>query len=85
MEFNLFYFAQLREVIGLNQEQVTCSASVQTVADLRAWMATRGVPYTNAFAANQTVRCAVNRTMASDAQVLTSGCEVAFFPPVTGG
>ena len=85
MKFNLYYFAQLREVIGVNQEQIDCPEHVTTVASLRTWMAGRGVPYADAFAANQTVRCALNRTMALDTQVLISECEIAFFPPVTGG
>jgi molybdopterin converting factor small subunit len=31
------------------------------------------------------VRVAVNQVMANDATPLVSECEVAFFPPVTGG
>ena len=31
------------------------------------------------------VRMALNQTMCADSAALSEGCEVAFFPPVTGG
>lgn len=85
MQLNLYYFAQLRETIGVNQERIDCPAQIKTVRDLRAWMATRAAPYEQAFAQNQNIRCAVNRTVVDDDQLLSAECEIAFFPPVTGG
>jgi molybdopterin synthase sulfur carrier subunit len=31
------------------------------------------------------VRAALNQVMSEEGQLLSEGCEVAFFPPVTGG
>jgi molybdopterin synthase sulfur carrier subunit len=31
------------------------------------------------------VRMACNQTMAEESTLLSEGCELAFFPPVTGG
>lgn len=85
MLLKLHYFAQLREAIGVNQEQIDCPEEVKTVGQLRVWMSQRDAPYLDAFSHNQHIRCAVNRTVADDAQMLSAGCEIAFFPPVTGG
>jgi molybdopterin synthase sulfur carrier subunit len=31
------------------------------------------------------VRCALNQSLAAEADAVVEGAEVAFFPPVTGG
>ena len=85
MQLKLYYFAQLREVVGVNQELIDCPPDVKTVGQLRAWMGARDAPYDEAFAQTQNIRCAVNRVVADDDQLLSVGCEIAFFPPVTGG
>ena len=85
MQLKLYYFAQLREALGINQEQIDCPPDVINVGQLRAWMGARSGPYVDAFAQTQNIRCAVNRVVADDNQYLSAGCEIAFFPPVTGG
>jgi molybdopterin synthase sulfur carrier subunit len=37
------------------------------------------------LALDRPVRMALNQTMVQGNAVLTEGCEVGFFPPVTGG
>jgi sulfur-carrier protein len=85
MQLNLFYFASLREALGMRSEQVQAPDTISNVAQLVAWMRTRPAPFNEAFAANRAIRCAVDQEVASDEIAITSGCEIAFFPPVTGG
>jgi molybdopterin synthase sulfur carrier subunit len=55
------------------------------VASLRQALIERGGVHAQCLALGLPVRVAVNQIMASDATPLTVDCEVAFFPPVTGG
>lgn len=83
MKIQVRYFASLRETIGLSDEIV--DTECQDIAGLRAELLARGGAHAECLAFNRPVRVAVNQVMASDATVLTVDCEVAFFPPVTGG
>ncbi|MBT3307463.1 MAG: molybdopterin converting factor subunit 1 [Alphaproteobacteria bacterium] len=81
----LLYFAWLREKAGVFQEDVSPPDSVGTVAELIAWQIKRGGGYAEAFADEGMVRVAVNQEYVGFDHSVTSGDEVAFFPPVTGG
>lgn len=81
----VLYFAWLRERTGLAEEQLDLPAQVRSVADLMAWLGTRGAGHAAAFAAANRIRCAVNQEFADPDTVLKPGDEIAFFPPVTGG
>lgn len=81
----LLYFAWLRERVGTAEESVALPPGVATVADLTAWLGTRGPGFAASFTANRTVRCAVNQEFARPETPVADGDEVAFFPPVTGG
>lgn len=83
MKVQLRYFASLRETIGLSTEAFDTSAA--DVASLRQALIERGGVYAQCLALGLPVRVAVNQVMASDATPLVGDCEVAFFPPVTGG
>lgn len=85
MTVKLLYFAWVREQTGLAQEQIELPASVRTVADLMAWLKTRGPEFETAFARANVIRAAIDQThVKHDAQV-AGAREIAFFPPVTGG
>jgi molybdopterin synthase sulfur carrier subunit len=56
-----------------------------TVGALRAELVARGGSHAQALAAGRAVRCALNQRMCGEAEALSDGAEVAFFPPVTGG
>jgi molybdopterin synthase sulfur carrier subunit len=45
----------------------------------------RGEHYRACLAPERPVRMAVNQRMVQGNATLTEGCEVGFFPPVTGG
>ena len=82
---HLLYFAWLRERVGLGQEDVAVPPGVATVADIVAWLRSRGPGYEAAFGTTAPVRCAVNQEFAGRDAAVSAGDEVAFFPPVTGG
>ncbi len=81
----ILYFAWLREKIGLSEESVEVPASVQTVADLLAWLEDRGDAYRQALSEKGVVRVAVDQEHVELDHPLTGHEEVALFPPVTGG
>jgi molybdopterin synthase sulfur carrier subunit len=80
------YFASIRESIGQGSEVLQTTAT--TLGQLRGELAARGGAYAESLDAafkGRTLRMALNQDMSDDAAVLLEGCEVAFFPPVTGG
>jgi molybdopterin synthase sulfur carrier subunit len=85
MKIQLRFFASLREALGTSQETVELPPPVETVGALRAHLRERGGAWTDALAPGRSLRMACDQLMASDATPLVEGCEVAFFPPVTGG
>jgi molybdopterin synthase sulfur carrier subunit len=85
MNIQLRYFASVREAVGLADESVTLPDGVATVGDVRAWLRARGGAWADALAEGRALRMACNHTMTDAATRVTDGCEVAFFPPVTGG
>lgn len=83
MKVQLRYFASVREAMGLGGEQRDTRAA--TLGQLRDELTAQGEPYSQALAPGRAVRMALDQVMAQDDAVLRDGCEVAFFPPVTGG
>jgi sulfur-carrier protein len=85
MKVTLRLFASLREAVGVAEEIIEPPWNVLTVGDLRAWLMERGAPWAEALSEARPLRMACNQAMCSSEEELTDGCEVAFFPPVTGG
>ena len=85
MDINLRFFASVRETLGVSQEAASVPAGVVTVGALRVHLVTRGGNWAAALAPERALRMAYNQVMCDADTVLTEGCEVAFFPPVTGG
>jgi molybdopterin synthase sulfur carrier subunit len=81
----LVYFAWVRERIGKTEETVTLPATVNTVADLIAWLAGRGEEYAYAFENPKVIRAAIDRKHVQPGTPITGANEIAFFPPMTGG
>ena len=82
MQVHLRYFASIRETLGCGSEAWQTKAL--TVEALRAELLLRGDAF-QCLASDQPVRMALNQVMCQPSDALTSGCEVGFFPPVTGG
>jgi molybdopterin synthase sulfur carrier subunit len=85
MQIQLRFFASVREALGVEAETASLPDGVLTVGDVRDWLAARGAPWADALAPGRSLRMACNHEMTAAATRLTDGCEVAFFPPVTGG
>ncbi len=79
------YFAWVRERIGKSDETLDPPADIVTVADLIAWLRTRGEGYEAAFANAATIRAAIDRTHVKHHAAIAGAREIAFFPPMTGG
>jgi molybdopterin synthase sulfur carrier subunit len=83
MNVTLKYFASIREAIGQGSESVSTQAS--TLKALREDLMARGGAYADVLAHGRAVRMALNQDLCDESAALSEGCEVAFFPPVTGG
>ncbi len=81
----LLYFAWLKTKTGVAEEEVAPPPDVATVADLLAWLQTRGPGYAEALADLSALRVAVNQEYAMPGDPVGPSDEVALFPPVTGG
>jgi molybdopterin synthase sulfur carrier subunit len=85
MSVRIRYFAWMRERTGKAEEIVDLPASLATVADVVAWLKTRGPEYGEAFARPGVVRAALDQTHVKLDAPIAGTREIAFFPPVTGG
>ena len=83
MKVSIKYFASIREAIGQGSELRDTSAS--TLAALRDELLAASPAHAASLARGKAVRMAVNQVMSDESAPLREGCEVAFFPPVTGG
>ena len=83
MKLTVKCFASIREALGQGSEAVETAAPNLQV--LRDELVGRGGAYAQALARGKAVRMALNQVMSDEAAALSEGCEVAFFPPVTGG
>ncbi len=85
MQVQLRYFASVREIVGTAHEARDLPDTVRTVGQARDWLRTQGGAYALALAADKPLRMACNQVMCAADTALQPGCELAFFPPVTGG
>jgi molybdopterin synthase sulfur carrier subunit len=83
MKVSIKYFASIRESVGLGHEAFDTQAD--TLGSLRDALIARGGAYADSLARGRAVRVALNQVMSDESAALIDGCEVAFFPPVTGG
>ena len=83
MRVKVKYFASIREALGQGSETVETAAP--SLAALRDELIARGGVQAQGLARGKAVRAALNQVMSDEAAPLSEGCEVAFFPPVTGG
>lgn len=77
------YFASLRETLGASED--VSMADGCTIGDLRSILRARGGRHADVLDSKRPIRSALNLAMCDERAVLGDGCEVAFFPPVTGG
>ena len=83
MKITIRYFASIREAVGQASESLDTSAV--NLAQLRDELIARPGAGSESLARGRAVRLALNQVMSDESAALFEGCEVAFFPPVTGG
>ncbi len=83
MKITVRYFAAIREALGQGSELRETAAA--NLAGLRDELLAASPAHAASLARASSVRMALNQVMSEESAVLTDGCEVAFFPPVTGG
>ncbi|MBT9476246.1 MoaD/ThiS family protein [Polaromonas sp.] len=83
MKVTIKYFASVRETMGQGSEVRETRA--RTLSDLRDELLAVSPAHAAGLARGKSVRMALNQVMRDESAALTEGCEVAFFPPVTGG
>lgn len=81
----LLYFAWVREKAGIAEENVDLPPEARTVADVIAWLKTRGPEFASAFERGEIIRAAIDQTHVKHNAPIGGAREIAFFPPVTGG
>jgi molybdopterin synthase sulfur carrier subunit len=81
----IVYFAWVRERIGLDEEQVARPDAGTTIADLVAGLAARRGGYTDALGDAARLRAALDQRFVPLDTLIGDACELALFPPVTGG
>jgi molybdopterin synthase sulfur carrier subunit len=79
----VLFLAQLREQLGAAEMQVEAD-SVVSIATLKQYLVVNH-PEWEVFLSNSKLLVAVNHQYVKTDVTITSGDEVAFFPPVTGG
>ena len=80
----LIYFAWVREQVGIGEETVELPDNVKTIADLLAWLPSRGDEY-SIFENAHALRAAINQEHVDHAEPIKGANEIAIFPPMTGG
>lgn len=85
MKIQLRFFASVREALNLTQETIDLPDTVNTVGDVRNYLRARGGVWDEVLGEGRALRMACNQVMTTPDAPITPDCEVAFFPPVTGG
>jgi molybdopterin synthase sulfur carrier subunit len=85
MKIKLFYFAKVREVLGIDREEIDIKSDIKTLAELVAFLKLRGSQWQSIFDMSSSYRMAVNQELVEANHIINANDEVAFFPPITGG
>ncbi|HEX2531096.1 MAG TPA: molybdopterin converting factor subunit 1 [Burkholderiaceae bacterium] len=85
MNVQVRFFASVREKLGTARESLLLPEHVRTIGDVRVHLRERGTVWAEALAESRALRMAYNQEMVGPDTRITEGCEIAFFPPVTGG
>ncbi|MCW7541323.1 molybdopterin converting factor subunit 1 [Aquabacterium sp. A7-Y] len=83
MKINVKYFASIREALGAGETVELPEGA--TVGQLRDALIGASAAHAEVLARRRAVRAALQQAMCDESAALAPGCEVAFFPPVTGG
>lgn len=81
----LLFFGRTRDAAGCGEMECDLPATIETVADLRAWLASLD-PELGAVLAARDIRVAADWRMCTNETTSVHGAvEIAFMPPMSGG
>ena len=80
----LRYFASLREMLGVGDEQLELPDGVHDIDTLTGWLQNRDETWNRALSDSR-LHIAINQEIVQRGASVHDGDEVAWFPPVTGG
>lgn len=81
----LLFFGRTRDAAGRGEMECEIPATIESVADLRAWLAARD-PQLGAVLAARDIRVAADRCVCANENASIRGAsEIAFMPPLSGG
>ena len=81
----IFYFAWVRDKMGMDEEEIQLPNGIHTAGDFIDWFKDRGAAEAEVIGASEMVKMAVNQEYAAPGHPISNEDEVALFPPVTGG
>lgn len=85
IDVKVLYFARLKELLGVGEETLELPSEIATVSELKQFLAQRGGQWQQLVCDEGNYLVSINQEFAIGDQLIQSGDEVAFFPPVTGG
>jgi molybdopterin synthase sulfur carrier subunit len=81
----LLFLGRLRDVAGRGEHVVTLPAHIETVADLRAWLASEDAEL-GAALQGRGIHVVVDQVISNrDTESVRRADEIAFMPPLSGG
>jgi molybdopterin synthase sulfur carrier subunit len=81
----VLYFALLRERLDRAEEEIDPPTSVQTIADLIAWLRGRDETSNLAMAQPEIIGAAIDAKKVPHTTLIAGARVIALFPPMTGG
>ncbi len=84
MKIRLVYFGRPREQLKISNETVDVPAGLATLAELLAWLRSRGETWAHELAESR-IRCAINQEFCGAAASINESDEIAIFSPISGG
>ena len=81
----IYYFASIREKLGLSSEELELPPRIDTVSALVDMLIGQHGGNWEEALKTSSVLVAVNQSVAKFTSSVHDGDEIAFFPPVTGG
>ena len=85
MRIEILYFARIRELLGLTNEQVQLPGESWDIDSLIDHLCHNRDSQWSDVLRQENLLIAVNQAIVKGSHGLCSGDEVAFFPPVSGG
>ena len=81
----VLYFAKVREIIGLSEENIDLPSNVKTVEDFLDYLILKENKYDLAISNRDAIHIACDEDDVDKDFILKNTKEIAIFPPVTGG